>query len=180
MSVVPHWLIALVALERLLELVLSRRNTARLIAAGGYQVGANHYPFIVAVHVAWIAALWIAVPADAPIVWPWLLLYLAISCGRAWVMLTLGPYWTTRIIQVPNAPLVRTGPYRWCRHPNYLVVVGEIAVLPLVLGQWQIAALFSILNALVLRWRISVEDTTLATRLPLADQAVVSAKVADP
>ena len=98
-------------------------------------------------HAGWLASLWVTVPASAPISWPWFVVYLALECGRAWVMLTLGRYWTTRIIHLPGAPLVRSGPYRFLRHPNYVVVCGEIAVLPLVFGQWQIALVFSILNA---------------------------------
>jgi methyltransferase len=163
-SPLPHWLIALVALERVGELVISRRNTARLLGRGGYEVGADHYPFIVAVHVAWIAALWFAVPPDAAVSWPWLLAYLVLEMGRAWVMLTLGRYWTTRIVHLPAEPLVRTGPYRFCRHPNYVVVAGEIAILPLVFGQWRLAILFSILNAAMLTWRIHIENSVLAKR----------------
>ncbi len=170
MSLVPHWLVALVALERLLELALSRRNTARLLASGAHEIGANHYFFIVAVHVAWIVSLWMTVPASAPISWLWFGVYLALECGRAWVMVTLGRYWTTRIIHLPDAPLVRSGPYRFCRHPNYVIVGGEIAVLPLVFGQWQIALIFSLLNAAVLAWRIRVENAALATRPGGADQ----------
>ena len=164
MSLVPHWLIGLVALQRLLELALARRNTARLLASGAHEVGANHYLLIVAVHVAWIASLWLTVPASAPISWPWLVVYFALECGRAWVMLTLGRRWTTRIIRLPGAPLVRSGPYRFLRHPNYVVVCGETAILPLVFGQWQIALIFSILNAGVLAVRIKVENAALAGR----------------
>jgi len=163
-SLVPHWLVALVALERLLEIVLSRWNTTRLLANGAHEVGANHHLLIVAVHVAWIVSLWMTVPAFAPIFWMWFVVYLALECGRAWVMVTLGRYWTTRIIHLPDAPLVRSGPYRFCRHPNYVIVCGEIAVLPLVFGQWQIALIFSVLNAAVLAWRIKVENAALATR----------------
>jgi methyltransferase len=163
-SLVPHWLVALVALERLLELALSRRNTTRLLASGAHEVGADHYLLIVAVHVGWLAALWAAVPASAPISWPWFAVYLALECGRAWVMITLGRYWTTRIVHVPDAPLIRAGPYRFCRHPNYVIVGGEIAILPLVFGQWQIALIFSILNAAVMAWRIKVENAALAMR----------------
>ncbi|HUL06669.1 MAG TPA: isoprenylcysteine carboxylmethyltransferase family protein [Candidatus Acidoferrum sp.] len=164
MNLVPHWLIALVALQRALELVLSRRNTGRLLAGGAYEVGADHYLLLVAVHVGWLAALWTAVPPSAAISWPWFALYLVLQCGRAWVMLTLGRYWTTRIIQVPGAPLVRAGPYRFVRHPNYAIVCGEIAVLPLVFGQWPIALIFSVVNAAVLVWRIQVENAALAVR----------------
>src|SRR5262249_23418403 len=163
-SLLPHWLIALVALQRLVELLISRRNTARLLANGAYEVGANHYAPIVALHAGWLAALWVAVAPSAAISWPWFAVYLALECGRAWAMLTLGRYWTTRIIQVPDAPLVRAGPFRLCRHPNYAIVCGEIAVLPLVFGQWKIALLFSILNAIALAWRIQVENAALAAR----------------
>ncbi len=164
MTLVPHWLIALVAIQRLLELALSRRNVTRLRARGGYEVGASHYPFIVAVHGAWIAWLWITVPTDADVSRPWLALYLALECGRAWMMLSLGPYWTTRIIHLPNERLVRRGPYRFCAHPNYVVVSGEIAALPMVFGQWRTAVIFSLLNAIVLIRRVRVENTALATR----------------
>jgi methyltransferase len=163
-SLIPHWLIALVALQRLLELALARRNTARLLASGAYEVGANHYVLIVALHVAWLAALWITVPASASISWPWFAAYLVLEGGRAWVMLTLGRFWTARIIHVPGAPLVRSGPYRFVRHPNYVIVCGEIAVLPLVFGQWPIALVFSFLNAGALAWRIQVENAALAAR----------------
>jgi methyltransferase len=166
MTLTPHWLVLLVVLQRAFELLLSRRNDAQLRARGGYEVGGSHYPLIVAVHAGWLATLWLTVPPDAGVSWPWLALYLALQGGRAWVMLTLGRYWTTRIIQLPAEPLIRSGPYRFCRHPNYVVVIGEIAVLPLVFGQWQTAAVFSFLNAAVLFWRIRVENAALARRPP--------------
>src|SRR5262249_28875265 len=169
-SLIPHWLVGLVVLERLLELALSRRNTARLLARGAHEVGAGHYPLIVAVHIAWIASLWVTVPPSAAISWPWFGAYLVLECGRAWVMVTLGRFWTTRIIHLADAPLVRSGPYRFLRHPNYAIVCGEIAVLPLVFGRWQIALIFSLLNAAVLAWRIRVENAALATRPGGADQ----------
>jgi methyltransferase len=164
MTWIPHWLVGLVALQRLIELMLSRRNTARLLLRGGYEVGAAHYPYVVAVHAAWLATLWLTVRPDADVSWPWLAAYALLECGRAWVMLTLGPYWTTRIIHLPGIRLVHTGPYRFCSHPNYVVVAGEIAVLPLVFGQYYTATSFSVLNALVLIWRIRVESAVLATR----------------
>jgi methyltransferase len=164
MTWIPHWLIALVAAQRLLELALSRRNVARLRSRGGYEVGASHYPFVVAVHAAWIASLWITVPADADVSWPWLALYLVLECGRAWVMLALGQYWTTRIIHLPAERAIRSGPYRFCAHPNYVVVSGEIAALPMVFGQWRAAVIFSLLNAVVLIHRIRVENAALAAR----------------
>lgn len=164
MTSLPHWLIALVALQRLGELILSRRHMRRLMARGGREIGAGHYPIIVAVHAAWIAALWTTIPADDAMSLPWLALYLILQAGRIWVMATLGPYWTTRVIHLEDVPLIRGGPYRFCRHPNYVVVAGEIAVLPLVFGQWPLAIIFSLLNATILAWRIHVENAVLAAR----------------
>jgi len=163
-TLIPHWLIALVAAQRLGELIYAHRNTARLLARGGYEVGADHYPLIVVVHMAWIATLWLSVASDASVAWPWLVAYLMLTAGRAWTIATLGPFWTTRIIQLPGAPIVRRGPYRYCRHPNYLIVAGEIAVLPLVFDMWQAAIIFSLANAAVLAWRIRVENAALAVR----------------
>ena len=90
--------------------------------------------------------------------------FLALQAARVWVLATLGRYWTTRIITLPDAPLVRRGPYRFVRHPNYLIVAAEIAVLPLVFGAWQIALVFSILNLLLLSHRIRRENAALAGR----------------
>jgi methyltransferase len=161
----PHlWIVACLALQRLAELLYSRRNAARLYAEGGVEVGAGHYPAIVAVHAGWLAALALAVPADSPVHLPFLVLYAALLVLRLWVMASLGRSWTTRVITVPGAPLVVRGPYRFMRHPNYAVVVGEVAVAPLIFGAWQIAVIFSILNLIVLRARISVEDAALAQR----------------
>ncbi|MEQ9557781.1 MAG: isoprenylcysteine carboxylmethyltransferase family protein [Rhodospirillales bacterium] len=156
--------IALVALLRLAELVHARRNTAGLLARGGVEHGRSHYPVIVALHAGWLLALAILVPADTSVHWPWLALFGALQAARVWVIASLGPYWTTRVITLPGAPLVRRGPYRFLRHPNYLVVAAEFAVLPLAFGAWQIALAFSVLNALVLAWRIRVEQAALAPR----------------
>lgn len=159
-----QWLVALVALQRMAELIHAERNARRLRAAGAVEIGAGHYPAIIAVHVAWLVAVWVFVPADAPVIWPWLGLYALLQLGRAWVLLTLRGFWTTRILTIPGVPLVVRGPYRFCRHPNYLIVVAEIATLPLVFGAWKIALTFSALNAIVLAWRIRVEDSALAAR----------------
>jgi methyltransferase len=161
--------IALVALLRLIELVHARRNTARLMAQGGVEHGRGHYPLIVALHAGWLAALAVLVPADTPVQWPWLALFALLQAARVWVIASLGPYWTTRVITLPGAPLVRRGPYRFLRHPNYAVVAAEIAVLPLAFGAWQIALAFSVLNAVVLTHRIRVEQAALAPRSPLTD-----------
>ena len=157
----PQWIITAVALQRLAELVLARRNTAGLIANGGIEFGAAHYPFIVAVHVSWLSTLFFLTPTDAPVSVPLLAFFFLLQIGRVWVLFTLGARWTTRIIVLPNAPLVKHGLYRWFKHPNYLIVSAEIVILPFVFSQWQIALLFSFANFLVLFWRIKVENAAL-------------------
>jgi len=153
-------ILALVTLQRLGELWLSNRNTRRLLARGARESGAAHYPLIVAVHVLWLAALWWLAPTR-PIAGFWLAKFVLLELARIWVVASLGARWTTRIIMLPGEPLVRRGPYRFVNHPNYLVVVGEIAVLPLVFGLWQVALLFSLLNAAILAVRIREESRAL-------------------
>lgn len=153
-------ILALVTLQRLSELWLSNRNTRRLITEGAYEIAPGHYPLIVAVHALWLAALWWLAPSE-PIDGFWLGMFVLIELARIWVLASLGNRWTTRIIVLPEAPLVRRGPYRWANHPNYLVVIAEIAVLPLVFGLWQLALIFSVLNAAVLTVRIREENRAL-------------------
>ena len=159
--------VLLVAVQRLAELVYARRNTRRLLAEGGIEVGTGHYPLIMATHIAWLAALFFTVPPGASVSW-WLLgLYGLLQVGRLWVISSLGRYWTTRIITLPQAPLIRRGPYRLCRHPNYMIVAAEIAVLPLAFGAWWIAVAFSVINGALLAVRIRAENEALATRRPV-------------
>lgn len=153
-------ILGFVTLQRLVELPIANANTRRLLAAGGHEVGAGHYSWIIALHAAWLLTLWWLAPGR-PIHLPFLFLFLAIEAGRVWVLRTLGPRWTTRIIVVPGETLVATGPYRLVRHPNYLVVIGEIAVLPLMFGLWDIAIVFSLLNAVILAIRIRAESRAL-------------------
>ena len=155
-------LIGFVLIQRLVELRLAERNTERLLAAGGVEHGAAHYPYIVIMHAAWIAALVLLPETTAPVNLAWLAAFAVLQVARLWVMLTLRAHFTTRIITAPGMRLVRTGPYRYVRHPNYLVVIGEIAVLPLFFGLWQVAAIFSILNAIALSERIKAENAALA------------------
>ena len=157
-------ILALVVLLRLAELIHARRNTEALLRRGAMEQGGGHYPLFVLLHACWLAALFIAVPRDAAIAWPWLAVFAALQAARLWVILSLGPWWTTRVITLPGAPLIRRGPYRWLNHPNYAVVAAEIAVLPLVFGAWRIALLFSVLNAGLLAWRIRIEERALARR----------------
>ncbi|MCB2107211.1 MAG: hypothetical protein KDE14_05895 [Rhodobacteraceae bacterium] len=161
-------LLAVVVAERVGELYIARRNTARLLADGGYEVGEGHYPVIVGVHMVWFVALgvWLAT-GSRPFVFGWFGVFAVAQILRAWVMLSLGKYWTTRIIVVPTAPLIRRGPYRWLAHPNYLIVVIEIFTLPMVFGAWLPAVVFSLANGVVLWVRISAEDEALASRRAL-------------
>ena len=154
-------LLAFVTLERLGELVLARRNTSRLLARGAVEHGAGHYPLIVLLHAAWLVGLW-WMAWNLPIHPVWLGAFLLLQALRIWVLTTLGDRWTTRIIVVPGAPLVARGPYRWLSHPNYAVVIGEIAVLPLVFGLVWYAVMFSLLNAAVLAIRVRAENRALA------------------
>ena len=153
-------ILALVTLQRLGELWLANRNTRRLIATGAREYGSGHYPLIVAVHALWLIGLW-WLALDRRVDGFWLGLFVLIEIARIWILTTLGRRWTTRIIVLPNAPLVRRGPYRLVNHPNYLVVIGEIAVLPLVFGLWQVALIFTVLNAAVLTVRIREENRAL-------------------
>lgn len=160
----PLLVVALVICERLAELVISRRHQQRLFARGGFEVGAGHYPFMVGLHVAWLAAVTTWAAFAPHIVLPFLIAYVLVQPFRAWVMTTLGEYWTTRIIMVPDAPLIAHGPYRFVKHPNYVIVVLEIALLPLALGAWPLAFVFSVLNAIILWVRIRAENAALAQR----------------
>ncbi|MBY0613440.1 MAG: hypothetical protein K2P80_14780 [Beijerinckiaceae bacterium] len=153
-------LLALVTAERLFELWLARRHTAALLARGAYEVAPGHYPLIVGLHTVWLIGLW-WLGAGHELHMTWLVVFLGLQCLRIWVLLTLGNRWTTRIIILPNAPLVSTGPYRLIRHPNYVVVVGEIAVLPLCLGLPWFALWFSLMNAALLVVRIHAEQGAL-------------------
>lgn len=165
------WAVALVAAQRLVELAVSARNTRRLLAQGATEHGARHYPLLVLLHASWLASLLLAVPAERMVWWPAALLYLALQPVRLWAMLSLGGRWTTRVLILPGAPLVRRGPYRYLRHPNYAVVAAEIAILPAAFGAWALAVAFSLLNGLLLWWRIRTEDAAL--RPPNAGNAKV-------
>jgi len=153
-------ILAFVTAERLLELVIARSNTKRLIAQGAREHGASHYPLIFAAHAAWLITLWVLAPGRE-IDGFWLALFVLLFVARVWVIATLGPRWTTRIIVLPGAPLVHGGPYRFLNHPNYWVVVGEIAVLPLVFELWAVALIFTVLNAAVLWVRVREENKAL-------------------
>jgi methyltransferase len=154
-------ILALVTLQRIGELVLSRYNTGRLLARGAIEIGANHYPLVVAVHAAWLIALWVW-GRDQDVNLVALSLFVALQGVRLWILATLGSRWTTRIIVLPGEPLVASGPYRYFSHPNYAVVTAEIALLPLALHLPLLALVFTVLNATVLVIRIRVEARALS------------------
>jgi methyltransferase len=153
-------LLGFVTLQRLAELGWARHTTNRLLAAGGVEFGRPHYKFIVALHAIWLGGLWLLAPWQ-PVDPLLLVLFAMLQLGRAWVIVTLGRRWTTRVIVVPGEVLVRRGPYRWLRHPNYLIVAAEMAVVPLALGLAAYAAAFSVLNAALLFQRIRIETGAL-------------------
>ena len=159
--------VALVALERLAELVLAKRHAAWALSRGGVEFGRSHYPAMVALHGALLgAAVAETLVLDRPFVpalgWPMLALAMGAQALRWWCITTLGLHWSTRVIVVPGAALVAAGPYRWLRHPNYVAVVIEGAALPLVHTAWLTAVVFTVLNAEILAVRIRVENAALA------------------
>ena len=155
-------LLGFVTAERLAELWWARSNTRRLLAQGAIEHAPGHYPLIVLLHAAWLAGLWLLGWAG-PVSIGWLLVFLGLQAARMWVLLTLGRRWTTRIIVVPGGSLIRTGPYRFVKHPNYLVVAGEIAVLPLCFGLTWYAIAFSLANAAIIFIRIRAEAAALTS-----------------
>ena len=164
-------ILALVTAERLGELALARRNTLRLLARGAVETGARHYPLIVALHAFWLAGLWV-LAWNQPANLGWLALYLVLQGLRAWTLASLGGRWTTRILTLPGETLVRRGPYRFTPHPNYVVVVLEIALLPLVFGMPGYALVFTLLNASLLVVRITAEETALREAQSLFGRAL--------
>lgn len=152
--------LAFIILQRLGELALAHANTARLLATGAREVGADHYPMIVALHTLWVLAL-VVFGWNAEISLAWLALFAALQVLRLWILSTLGRRWTTRII-LTDTPLVARGPFRYVRHPNYCLVVVEIFVAPMVLGLVCVALVFSLANAGVLGVRIRAEERALA------------------
>jgi methyltransferase len=154
-------LLAFLTAQRLAELWWAKRNEARLLAAGGVEYGGSHLAPIVLLHAAWLIGLWL-LAYDRPVEPVFLVLFVVLQILRLWILVTLGPRWTIRIIVIPGERLVASGLYRLLRHPNYAVVIGEIAVVPLALGLPIYALIFSILNAAVLAVRIPAENAALA------------------
>jgi methyltransferase len=159
-------LVGLVTLARIVELLISQRNTRRLLRRGAFEVGAGHYPWMVLLHVAFLVAcpfevMFFERPWIPSLAIPMSVLLVLTMALRFWVIAALGERWTTRVFILPGAPPVQTGPYRWGRHPNYLAVALELIALPLIHTAWVTAALFAVLNGLLLAVRIRVEDEAL-------------------
>src|SRR5437762_1657296 len=153
-------ILTLVTLQRIAELYIARRNTRKLIERGGFEVASGHYPLFVVLHGAWLLGLWY-LALKLEVSWPWLFAYLVLEAARGWIIAALGSRWTTRIIVVPGEQLIDEGPYKYFRHPNYMVVAGEIFILPMAFGLWWYALLFAALNGALLYWRIKSEDEAL-------------------
>ena len=157
--------VCLVALQRLLELAFSRRNERRLRTRGAVEWGASHYPLMVGLHVLWLVSTLVEGllrGPDIPAWWPLpLAAFLLVQPLRYWAIVSLGTNWNTRVLVVPGAKLVKSGPYRYLPHPNYVVVAVEVLTFPLIFGAWITATVFSVLNAAILFVRIRTENRAL-------------------
>jgi len=153
-----------IVLQRVGELIYANRNTQRLLSEGGREYGQDHYIFFIILHSAWLIAMIIYVDPQHTISPILLMLFVGTQILRFWVLASIGRWWTTRIISAPHFDRVKKGPYRFIPHPNYMVVVMEIALIPAMLGLTGLAVTFSILNALLLRHRIGVENQVLHQR----------------
>jgi methyltransferase len=163
---VYYWLIFAVAVERVVELIVSKRNARWALAHGGKEFGHNHYPVMVTIHTALLLGCVVEVwtlhrPFFAWLGWPMLTLAALAQLLRWWCVTTLGHRWNTLVIVGPGAPLVRRGPYRWLHHPNYVAVVAEGVALPLIHTAWLTALCFTVANALLLTVRLRVENAAL-------------------
>jgi methyltransferase len=156
----PVIILAFVTLQRLAELIIAKRNTARLLQGGAKEVGARHYPVIVVFHACWLLGLWIFARGQE-INWVLIAIFTVLQVARIWVLATLGPRWTTRIIVPPDQPLVVGGPFKFLRHPNYAVVALEIFVLPWAFGLVTFAIIGGLINLGILAYRINIEETAL-------------------
>jgi methyltransferase len=157
-----YGVLAFVVVQRLAELAVAAANARRLRAAGAIEIDAAGYKWFVSLHAGWLAAMAAAIPAATPPAWPLLGIFAVLQPVRLWIVASLGRRWTTRLIVMPDLPLVTAGPYRYLRHPNYLVVTAEIAILPLAFGGLVIAAGFSAANLGLILRRIRLEDAALA------------------
>lgn len=160
----PQIIAILILAQRGLEEVYSSTNTKRLLAEGAQEAGAQFYPVVATAHLGWIASLFLLISPNANITWPLLIIYVLLQGVRYWVIGSLGRYWTHRIITLDSAPLVRRGPYKYIRHPNYVITLIETMLLPLAFGAWGLALIMTAIWAAVLHYKILLEDAALAKR----------------
>ncbi len=158
-----HLFILLIVAQRLIELIHANRNTKYLLENGGYETGQGHYIFFILLHSSWLIAMFVFAPLMPPYAGLPILAFIVLQLGRLWVIISLGKYWTTRIISI-DAPLIKRGPYKFMKHPNYFVVALEIPLLPLTLGLTNVAVIFGILNLILLSYRIQIENKELNKR----------------
>lgn len=156
-----YWLVGFIALQRLAELAYARANTARLMARGAVESGARAYPLFVLLHGGWLAAMLLLIDPDVSPSLPLLAGFAVLQGGRLWIIASLGRRWTTRIIVPSGEPRITRGPYRFVKHPNYAIVIAEIAVAPLIFRAWGVALVFSVLNLALVAHRITQENAAL-------------------
>lgn len=155
-------ILTLVTAQRVIELAIAHRNTRKIEARGGFEVGSNRYGFVVALQVLWLAGLWYLVLSGLPAIdQPWIYAYVVLEATRGWIVAALGSNWTTRLMVVPGENLPDEGFHSWIRHANYFVVAAEIFILPLAFGLIWYALGFGVLNLALLFWRMKSEDAAL-------------------
>jgi methyltransferase len=160
----PQLAALLILLQRGLEELYSQYNTRRLLRRGAYEVARDYYPVVAATHLCWIASLALLVPPQVSVYTPLLVTFLGLQLARYWIIGSLGPFWTHRIITLPGAQIVTRGPYRWLRHPNYAVTLAETLLLPLAVGQVALGIIFTAIWGAVLHYKIVLEDQALERR----------------
>lgn len=158
-------IIAIVILQRLIEVIIAKRNEQILIRLGAYEVGASHYPYMIALHVSFfisIIAEFVFFNKSISPLFPYLFAcFLLVQVLRFWCLRSLGIFWNTKIIVLPGSQVVKKGPYHYFRHPNYLVVCCEIFLLPVMFRAYVTAIIFTILNTIILSIRIPLEEKAL-------------------
>jgi methyltransferase len=160
----PQIAALLILIQRGAEEIHSARNTRALLARGAREEGANYYPVVAVAHLSWIASLFFLIPPGTQPFWPLIGLYVVLQAARYWVIATLGPYWTHRIITIDQAPIVLSGAYRFFKHPNYAITIAETLLLPVAFSAVALALIMTAIWVAVLTYKIRLEDAALAAR----------------
>ncbi|WP_084077627.1 isoprenylcysteine carboxyl methyltransferase family protein [Ureibacillus massiliensis] len=167
-------ILTIVILQRLIELMVARKNERIMLSKGAFEAGSSHYPYMIALHVSFFLSLIIEVvlfDKEISLIFPYLFtLFIFVQLMRIWCLMSLGIFWNTKIIILPGANIVKKGPYLFMRHPNYLVVCSEILVLPLMFNAYFTAILFTLLNFLMLSVRIPTEERALIEATNYSEQ----------